>query len=262
MGVINITPDSFSDGGYYIDPFLALKRAKECIEQGASIIDIGGQSTRPGAQIIQPDVELSRILPALKLIRRELPEVLISLDTFYSEVADKAMEIGVDWINDISGGRLDPDILNVVSNSDTPFVITHSRGNSLNMNNMAIYTDVVQDVYNELMLSIEKALSSGLSDKQIVLDPGLGFAKNDEHNLILLSELERFTSGIYPVLVGPSRKRFIGNTIQEPDPKKRNLGTNAVICRCVQAKVDIVRVHDVREVFQTISMASSLWNIN
>ena len=262
MGVINITPDSFSDGGAYIDPSLALKRAIECVNQGAKIIDIGGQSTRPGAQIIPPDVELKRILPALKLIRRELPDALISLDTFYSKVADKAIEIGVDLINDISGGRIDPEILNVVSSSDKPFVITHSRGNSLNMNNFAVYNDIVEDVYNELMQSLDKALSSGLSDKQIVLDPGLGFAKNDEHNLILLSKLERFTSGIYPVLVGPSRKRFIGNILKEPDPKKRIFGTNAVICRCVQAKVDIVRVHDVSEVFQTISMASSLWNIN
>ena len=130
------------------------------------------------------------------------------------------------------------------------------------MNKLATYKDVVSDVYEELMQRVEKAIGIGLSEKQIIIDPGLGFAKNDKHNLSILSELEKFTDTNYPVLVGPSRKRFIGNIINEIDPKKRIYGTNAVICRCVHAKVDIVRVHDVREVCQTIAMASNLWNIN
>ncbi len=262
MGIINITPDSFSDGGNYIDPSKALKRAKECIAQGAEVIDIGGQSTRPGAEVIQADVEIKRILPVVKLIRKEIPNVLISLDTFYSEVASKALDIGIDWINDISGGRLDPEILNVVSHSEIPFVITHSRGNSLTMNKLALYKDVFNDVFIELMDSVDNALAAGLSNKQIIIDPGLGFAKNDEHNLSILSKLEKFTSTSYPVLVGPSRKRFIGNIISESDPKKRIFGTNAVLCRCVQANVDIVRVHDVKAACQTIAMSNHLWNIN
>ena len=151
MGVINITPDSFSDGGCYLDSFKALKRAKECIEQGADVLDIGGQSTRPGADIVEPDIEIQRLLPALKLIRKELPQVLISVDTFHSKVAEKALEIGTDWINDISGGRLDPEILNVVSDSQSPFIINHSRGNSLSMNKLATYKDVVSDVYLSLI---------------------------------------------------------------------------------------------------------------
>ncbi len=240
----------------------ALARAKKCVKEGADILDIGGQSTRPGAQIISPDLELERVLPVLKLIRKEFPNTLISVDTFYSKVAEKAIEIGVNIINDVSGARQDPDILNVVSNSNILFIINHSRGNSLNMDNFAQYSDVVEEVYNELMQSVEKALASGLSNKQIILDPGIGFAKTDEHNLRLLLNLERFTKTSYPVLVGPSRKRFIGNILGEKDPIKRNFGTNAVICRCVQAKVDIVRVHEILEVNQTIAMANNLWNIN
>ncbi len=262
MGIINITPDSFSDGGSYIDPEDALLKAKEFIEVGVDLIDIGGQSTRPGAGIISPEEELNRVVPVLKLLRRELPETFFSIDTYYSLVAEEALNIGVNWVNDISGGRLDPEILNVVANSNVPFVITHSRGNSLTMNLLSKYQDVTSEVYSELMINVEKAISLGVSYSQIILDPGLGFAKNNEHNLCLLYNLEKFTQTRFPVLVGPSRKRFIGHILNETDPNKRIFGTAAVVCRCVEAKVSVLRVHDVKEISQTILMAESLWPKN
>ncbi|WP_225866407.1 dihydropteroate synthase [Prochlorococcus marinus] len=259
MGVINVTPDSFSDGGEYLEPLEAYKKASECIAAGVDVIDVGGQSTRPGAKTISPEKELQRIMPMLKLLRKNFPNILISVDTFYSKVAKEVIEIGVDWINDISGGRLDPKIRNVVASSNCPYVITHSRGNSFDMNNYAFYNDVVEEVYMELMQNVEEALAAGISNKLILIDPGLGFAKNNIHNLTLLSNLEKFTDSQYPVLVGPSRKRFIGHVINEPDARKRIFGTAAVTCRCVQAKVDIIRVHDIKEINQTIKMATSLW---
>ncbi len=259
MGVINITPDSFSDGGYFIEPIKALERARDCILSGADVIDIGGQSTRPGALIIDADEEISRVIPVLKLLRNEFPDVLISIDTFYSKVADKSLELGADWVNDISGGRHDPEILNVVAKYKSPYVLTHSRGNSITMNNFANYNNVVSEVFKEILINIEKAYSYGVAPQQLIIDPGLGFAKNDIHNFCLLNNLKEFTKTDYPVLVGPSRKKFIGNVLKEPDPKKRIFGTNAVICKCVEANVDIVRVHDVSAVHQTIKIASKLW---
>ena len=262
MGILNITPDSFSDGGFYEEPKIALKRASEFIEAGADMIDIGGQSTRPGAAIISPEDELDRILPVLKLLRKELPKTILSIDTYYSLVAENALNLGIDCVNDVSGGRLDPDILNIIARYKTPYVITHSRGNSLTMNKLSKYNDVALEVYNELMNSVEEANKRGVSDDQIIIDPGLGFAKNSQQNLILLSNLEKFTRSKFPVLVGPSRKRFIGYILDQENPNKRIFGTAAVVCRCVQAKVSLLRVHDVFEIDQTLKMANSLWPNN
>ncbi len=259
MGVINITPDSFSDGGKYFDIQNALKKASDCINLGADIIDIGGQSTRPGANILSPDEELKRIFPTLKLIRKEYPSQLISVDTFYSEVAEEALCLGADWINDISGGRLDPQIFKVIAGTKVPFVITHSRGNSQTMKNLCNYENVVEEVLSELLIQVDKAISAGVSSEQIIIDPGIGFAKNTSQNLSLLTNLNVFINSNYPVLIGPSRKRFIGDVLNEPDPLKRIFGTSAVVCKCVEAKVNIIRLHDIHEMKQLIKMASILW---
>ncbi|WP_036918241.1 dihydropteroate synthase [Prochlorococcus sp. MIT 0603] len=260
MAVINITPDSFSDGGRFLDPKTALNKATDVIDSGADILDIGGQSTRPGAQLISCEEELNRITPVITLLRKEHPNQLLSIDTFYSKVAKKALDLGVNWVNDISGGRFDSDILNVVADSGAPFVINHSRGNSSNMNTFANYQNVTTEVYEELQRAIDHAYSAGVSKKQIIIDPGIGFAKNNFHNIDLLYNLEKFTNSRFPVLVGPSRKKFIGHTLNQPDPMKRIFGTAAVVCRCVQAKVDMVRVHDVSEMKQVIDMSNALWN--
>ncbi len=259
MGILNITPDSFSDGGLYLDPEDAVSRVSEQLDQGADIIDIGAQSTRPGANLIEPEEELNRLIPVLKTIRNLFPDILISIDTFHSKVAHKALEYGANWINDVTAGREDARILDVVCEAKCPYVLTHSRGNSKTMNNYSFYKDIINDVKNELLESIEKALKIGVLEENIIIDPGLGFAKNTKHNILIIKNLEKFGSFGLPLLVGPSRKRFIGEVLNEQDTKKRIWGTNAVICRCVQAKVHLVRVHEINQVSKTIDMANVLW---
>ncbi len=259
MAVINITPDSFSDGGKYLDPESALESASLHLNNGANVLDLGAQSTRPGATLLSPEEELSRLIPVLKEIRSSHKNTIISIDTFWSIVAERALNEGANWINDVSGGRLDQDIFKVVAESGCPYVLTHSRGNSESMNSLASYVDVVIDVRNELLKSTELALNSGIMSDQLIWDPGLGFAKTTEHNLDILHGLDAFTSEGFPLLVGPSRKRFVGDVTQESDPLQRVFGTAAVVCRCVQANVAMVRVHDVKAISQTLKMASSLW---
>ena len=259
MGVINITPDSFSDGGMYLDTEKAVKKASDCIRLGADIIDIGGQSTRPGAEILAADEELKRIVPLLKLIRKMFPNQIISVDTFYSEVAKEVLKLGANWINDVSGGRFDPQMFKELAGKKIPIVITHSRGNSQNMKNFSNYKNVVSDVLSELLIQVEKAILEGVSSDQIIIDPGIGFAKNTSHNLELLRNLDVFVNSNYPVLIGPSRKRFIGDVLNEPDPLKRIFGTSAVVCKCVQAKVNFIRLHDIYEMKQIIKMSTVLW---
>ncbi len=259
MGVINLTPDSFSDGGRFLGVGSAISCAKEHLAEGADVLDLGAQSTRPGALMVGEKEELKRLIPALKAIRDRFPEALISVDTFLSKVAYKALEAGADWINDISGGRHDPDVLKVVSEFGCPYVITHSRGDSKSMNELNSYKSLVNDVFSELNTLTENAIQVGINPSKIIWDPGLGFAKDTNQNLTLLSNLERFTSGSYPILVGPSRKRFIGDILRKEDPLERVWGTAAVVCRCVQAKVSMVRVHDVGPMVQTKIMGNKLW---
>ena len=260
MGVINVTPDSFSDGGVYYDAELAGKRSLEIIRQGADVIDIGAQSTRPLASQISSNEELRRLIPALKLIRKLNPDALISIDTFDSKVAQCSLELGADWINDISGGRHDPRLLKVVAEAKCPYVLTHSRGNSNSMDNLTEYKDVISDVHQGLLRRTELALKAGMISSQIIWDPGLGFAKTNRQNIKLLQHIETICSEEFPVLVGPSRKRFIGEVLDQPNPDLRIWGTAAVVCRCVQAKVAMVRVHDVSAITQTVMMASSIFN--
>ena len=259
MGVINLTPDSFSDGGKYINPEKALLRSSEFIKQGVDVIDIGAQSTRPGAIDVGPDEEIKRIILPIKLIRSEFPRCLISVDTFHSKVAIKALELGVDWINDVTGGRYDRSILKVSAEAKSPYVLTHSRGNSLTMDKLNKYEYVVTDVINELSISTEIALKNGIDSENIIWDPGIGFAKDDEQNLDLLRNIEKLTCGEFPILVGPSKKRFIGNLLNTKNVDERIWGTNAVICRCVLGNVSIVRVHDVSSAVQTIKMCNAIF---
>ena len=259
MGVINITPDSFSDGGLYMNPLKAVERARQQLKEGVSVLDLGAQSTRPGADYIESDEEWKRLHPALKAIRAEFPFALISVDTFSSVVALKAIELGANWINDISGGNRDPDIVKVVSDANCPYVITHSRGTSKSMNQLSNYYNLIKDVLFELHRSTEYALNKGILEKNIIWDPGLGFAKDTSQNLEILSKLEQLSNYKFPLLVGPSRKRFIGDVLNEEDFSERLWGTCAVVCRCVQANVSIIRVHDVKPISKVIDMAYTLW---
>ncbi|WP_250398505.1 dihydropteroate synthase [Synechococcus sp. MU1648] len=259
MGVINITPDSFSDGGRFLASERALAEAQRQLNNGADVLDLGAQSTRPGAEEVGEEEELRRLLPALKAIRKRNPDALISVDTFLAPVAARALEAGASWINDVSGGRHDPDLLRVVADAGCPVVLMHSRGNSQSMDQLTSYSDVVADVKGALVERSEAAIKAGVQESQIIWDPGLGFAKTHEQNLQLLRDLEQLTRGPRPVLIGPSRKRFIGAVLDEPRPKARLWGTAAVACRCAQAGAAVLRVHDVGPISQTLRMAAALW---
>ncbi len=262
MGIVNITPDSFSDGGESYTPHNALLKANKCVLEGADVVDLGGQSTRPAARFLEPEEEIKRVLPALKLIRKELPKSLISVDTFHSTVAKKALEEGVNWINDVTGGRYDPKILEVAGDADCPFILTHSRGDSHTMDNLTEYNNVTSDVIDELSRRTEKALEAGIREKNLIWDPGIGFAKSIEQNLILLQNLEDITANVFPVLIGASRKRFIGAVINQDNPLLRINGNLAVVCRCLQANVSMVRVHDVKATSEIIAMSKAIDRLN
>ena len=258
MAIINITKDSFSDGGLYIDLPSAINHASLCVNEGAHILDIGAQSTRPGASEVGAEIEIERLVPLIKELKSIHPEIPISVDTFHHSVAEKVIDIGADWVNDVSGGRHDPEIFKVVADKGSRYVLTHSRGNSKTMDSYARYKNVVEEVKNELSTQIELAQSKGIKNEQIIIDPGIGFAKNVDQNLELLRNLEVFVSMNYPVLIGASRKRFIGSVINETNPTKRIFGTAAVASRSVIAGVDILRVHDVKEISQVIMMTKSI----
>ena len=265
MGVINITPDSFSDGGRFDRPERALAQARRLVAQGVEILDLGAQSTRPGAEDVGSEAELERLLPALQLIREAFagaePCPLISVDTFRAPVAEAALAAGADWINDVSGGRRDPAILPLVAAAGCPYVLMHSRGDSQSMDGLTDYgsAGVVQGVLTELEQASERAMAAGLRREQLIWDPGLGFAKTTEQNIALLRGLPQLRAEGVPLLVGPSRKRFIGAVLDEPRAKARLWGTAAVVAQCVSAGVDVVRVHDGGPIVQVARMADALW---
>ena len=258
MAIVNITEDSFSDGGLYVDLPAAINHSSLCVKQGAQILDIGAQSTRPGASEVGAEIEIKRLVPLIKELKLLHPRIPISVDTFHHSVAEKVLNVGADWINDVSGGRYDPEIFSVIADRSCPYVLTHSRGNSKTMDSLAKYTNVINDVKKELIKQIDLAVFKGVKNEQIIIDPGIGFAKNVDQNLTLLQNLEEFVSMSYPVLIGASRKRFIGSVINEPDPTKRIFGTSAIASRCVIAGVDILRVHDVKQISQVIAMTQSI----
>jgi len=259
MGVINLTPDSFSDGGRFADPVAALAEARRQRSRGADVLDLGGQSTRPGAAEIEAEEEIRRVVPALRAIRAANPEMILSVDTFRGAVAEAALAAGANWINDVSGGRRDPSLLALVAAADCPYVLMHSRGNSGSMEGLARYDDVVVEVHQELLRATDRALAAGIRPERLIWDPGLGFAKTSEHNLALLAGLEALVAEGFPLLVGPSRKRFIGAVLEEPRPRARLWGTAAVCCRAIAAGAAVLRVHDVGPIVQTARMADAMW---
>jgi len=259
MGVINLTPDSFSDGGDLNSPKKVLDQVNQFMCNGVDIVDLGAQSTRPGANEVGSKIEIKRLIPYLKLIRSEYPEILISIDTFNSDVAHEALLNGANWINDITGGRRDKEILNVVSEFNCPFVITHSRGNSQNMNELSKYENVLSEVKFSLENLIKNALEKNISRKNIIVDPGIGFSKDIINNLEILRNLDEFKKWNLPILIGASRKRFIGEILNEKNPKERDIGTLAISCLCSQFNIDIVRVHNVKLNYQILKVADRIY---
>ena len=258
IGILNLTPDSFSDGGRLTTVEDALRAAGRMLSQGADGLDLGGQSTRPGASDVGPEEEARRVLPALAAIRAAHPEAILSVDTFRAPVAAAALEAGADWINDVGGGRRDPAILKVVAAASCPYVLMHSRGDSTSMDELAVYGDVVQEVRQELLEGSERAMAAGIRRERLIWDPGLGFAKTTEQNLELLRRLSELAGDGFPVLVGPSRKRFIGAVLEEPRPRARLWGTAAVCGQAIAAGAAILRVHDVGPIVQVVRMAAVL----
>ena len=260
MGVINLTPDSFSDGGRFNRVDLALNEASRQLRDGAEVLDLGAQSTRPGAVDVGSEEELSRLLPCLQTIRAAHPQVILSVDTFRASVARAALEAGADWINDVSGGRRDPAMLSLVADAGCPYVLMHSRGDSQTMDDCTDYGEqgVVAGVLQELRLSSDRALRAGLSQEQLIWDPGLGFAKTTDQNLQLIRQLDELQQDGIPLLLGPSRKRFIGAVLDQPRSKARIWGTAAVCARAVEAGVHVVRVHDVGPIHQVVTMAAAV----
>ena len=259
MGIINLTPDSFSDGGEFSSIEKVLNQVDYLISNGVDVIDLGAQSTKPGAIEIGPKKELKRLLPYLKKIKSKYPNIIISVDTFNSEVAYEALSNGADWINDVTGGRRDEEILDVVAAFNCPFVITHSRGNSENMNKLMHYDDLIVNIYDSLSSLTNKAINKKVSKDKIIWDPGIGFSKDTNQNLEILKNIDFFKKFNFPILIGASRKRFIGEILNEPNPKERDIGTLAISCLCSQQNIHLVRVHDVKINYQVLKVADQIY---
>jgi len=259
MGVINLTPDSFSDGGDLNSTKKVLDQVNHFLRNGVDVIDLGAQSTRPGAQEVGSNIEIKRLIPYLRSIKSEYPDVLISIDTFNSEVAYEALLNGANWINDVTGGRRDREILDVVSKFNCPFVITHSRGNSQNMNELSKYDNLLSEVKFSLESLIKNALEKNISKRNIIVDPGIGFSKDINQNIEILKNLDAFKKFNLPILIGASRKRFIGEILNEKNPKERDIGTLAISCLCSQFKIDMVRVHNVGLNYQILKVADRIY---
>lgn len=244
MGVLNVTPDSFSDGGEFDKVENALLQAMKMIEAGADIIDIGGQSTRPGAQEISLEAELSRVIPVITAIRQQ-SSIPISLDTTRAIVAAQGIAAGADLINDISGGTFDRLLLPTLAKLAVPIILMHLRGNPQTMQSLTHYDNLVKEIKEFLQDRVKEALQWGIARENIIIDPGIGFAKTGRQNLELLRELGQFRDLDLPILIGLSRKRFIGDITGKDDPKERVFGTAAACAIAIAKGADILRVHDV-----------------
>ncbi len=260
MGVLNVTPDSFSDGGRYLSREDALAHAHAMWRRGADIIDVGGESTRPGSERVDAETELARVLPVVRTLASE--GIVLSVDTTRAAVAAAAIEAGAHIINDVSGGLADPDMAKVAADTGAPWVLMHWRGHSKNMNELATYDDVVADVRDELSARVDEALAAGVREDAIVLDPGLGFAKRAEHDWALLHGLDAVLDLGFPVLVGASRKRFLGRLLADSEgeprpPAGREVATAAVSALAARAGAWGVRVHDVGASLDAVLVAEA-----
>ncbi len=258
MGILNVTPDSFSDGGQFHTTEAAVDQAQKLEQAGVDILDIGGQSTRPNAEDLLLQTELDRVIPVIKAIR-QVSEVPISVDTTKAAVARAAIAAGADLINDISGATYDLEMLATAAELSVPIVLMHIRGNAKTMQQMTDYQDVVGEVTAWLKERIEAAIAAGVPRHYIAVDPGIGFAKAAYQSIELLKHLSAFQALSCPILVGPSRKSFIGHILNQPDPTQRVWGTAAACCGAIVGGADILRVHDGSEMVDVCRVADALW---
>ncbi len=258
MGILNVTPDSFSDGGLFYDLDKALAHAHEMIGEGADIIDVGGESTRPGSKPVSEDEELRRVIPVVQELSKETDKP-ISIDTYKSRVAEKAIEAGAQIINDISGLRADGEMARVAAANRTPIIINHIKGEPHNMPENPVYENLIAEVMLGLRQSIDLAVKSGINEDAIIIDPGIGFGKTTQHNLEILNRLEEFKSLERPIMVGTSRKSFIGYVLGLP-LQERLIGMAATIAVAIIKGAKIVRVHDVKEAVQVVLICDAIRN--
>lgn len=268
MGIVNATPDSFSGDGLAGEGDLvsaAVAQAKSFVDSGADIIDIGGESTRPGSEPVSAGEEQERVLPVVEAVRQAV-DVPISIDTYRASIAGEALEAGADWVNDVWGLHMDPEMAGLVAEAGCPVVIMHNRSKpksvaqeeKLGGRYIGIeYDDLIEDIKRELQESIDLALAAGVLERQIIIDPGIGFGKTVSQNLQLLNEISRFREMGYPILVGSSRKSFIGYTLDLP-PEERMEGTAATVAIAIDRGADIVRVHDVKEMVRVARMTDGI----
>ncbi|MFF5477400.1 dihydropteroate synthase [Streptomyces sp. NPDC012935] len=261
MGVVNVTPDSFSDGGRWFDTTAAVKHGLALVEEGADLVDVGGESTRPGASRVDEAEELRRVIPVVRGLASE--GVTISVDTMRASVAEQALAAGAALVNDVSGGLADPAMIPVVADAGAPFVVMHWRGFLEGGNVKGVYDDVVAEVVAELHTRVEAVLAGGIAPDRVVVDPGLGFSKDAEHDLVLLAHLDRILALGHPLLVAASRKRFLGRVLAGPEgspppARERDAATAAVSALAAHAGAWAVRVHEVHATADAVRVARAV----
>lgn len=256
MGILNVTEDSFYDGGRFSDFSRARDQARRLVEEGADIIDIGGESTRPGSDPVPEEEEIKRVVPLIESLSGRIP-VPISIDTYKAAVARKALEAGAEMVNDISALSFDPGLVEVIAETGAPVVLMHTLDRPKVMQSNPVYQDVIGDISDSLRASIQKAEEHGIDPGRIVVDPGIGFGKTVDHNLIILKRLAEFRKLGKPILIGPSRKSFIGKVLDEP-VEDRLEGTLAAVALAAWQGADIIRVHDVRAAKKVSRMVSAV----
>lgn len=255
MGILNATPDSFSDGGRYSDIDAALRQAEIMLSEGADMLDIGGESTRPGSDPVPADEQIRRVIPVIEAIHARHPKLLISIDTTLSQVAEAALKAGASIVNDISAGQCDPNMLPMVAAADAAIILMHMQGTPKTMQDNPYYDDVVTEVSDALRRSIDLALAAGVKPENVAVDPGIGFGKRKQDNLDLLAHLGRFVDIGYPVLLGTSRKRFMGSICNVSEPCELVTATAVTTALGVMAGVHLFRVHDVKANRQAADVA-------
>lgn len=256
MGILNVTPDSFYDGGRFLDAKKALEQGIKMAEDGADIIDVGGQSTRPGSDSVSVEEELSRVIPVIKSLAKEI-DIPISVDTYKSEVAKKALDSGASMVNEISALRFDSEMRKVIKDFDVPVILMHIKGTPKDMQKNPYYDDLFEEITGYLKEAIRIAKNSGIDENKIIIDPGIGFGKRLEDNLKILKNLSLLKSLKKPILVGPSRKSFIGKILDLPE-EKRLEGSLAALSVAVMNGANIVRVHDVKESKRVAKIVDSI----
>jgi len=257
MGILNVTPDSFSDGGLFADAEKAISHARDMAKAGADIIDIGGESTRPGSEPLSEEEELRRIIPLIERLSKELA-VPISVDTYKASVAKKALDAGASIVNDISGLRFSPDMAKVVAEHGAAVIIMHIKGTPRNMQQNPVYDDVIGEIMTYLEEGIAIAERAGVNREKTLIDPGIGFGKTLGHNLVILNRLDEFRALGRPIVLGTSRKKFIGTVLDIPVPEQRVEGTAATVAIGIERGASVVRVHDVARVAQVVRMTDAI----